>query len=205
MIPMPHGGEFSMRIITGEYRGRKLKTPKGNGIRPTSDKVKESIFNLLMNETYNRTFCDLFAGTGSLGLEALSRGAKRCYFCDNSRESIGIIKENVAHCGAETESIIIHGDYSRALSKIAEKIDVFLLDPPYNTGLYEKCFRLIERLDLLSLNGIILAEHASFDKLPDTVGGIAKIREKRYGKTTVSIYGFSVYATGKDSSREDDI
>lgn len=177
-----------MRIITGEYRGRKLKTPKGDTIRPTSDKVKESIFNLLMNETYDKIFCDLFSGTGSLGLEALSRGAKRCYFCDISRESISIVKDNVAHCNAGDRSIIIHGDFVRSLSKIVEKVDVFLLDPPYRAGLYEKCLELIERLDLLTLNGIILAEHASHDKVPDRVGGIAKVREKRYGKTTVSIY-----------------
>ena len=90
-----------MRVITGDYKGRKLETPEGWDIRPTSDKVKESIFNILMNDTYGAVFCDLFSGTGSLGIEALSRGAERCYFCDSSRESIRLTIHNLKHVGAE--------------------------------------------------------------------------------------------------------
>ena len=112
-----------MRVITGEYRGRKLETPAGYDIRPTSDKVKESIFNLLMGCIDDSVFCDLFAGTGSLGIEALSRGAERCYFCDKSRESIGIIKRNVQHCHAEEKSVILQGDFTKSLSRINEKVD----------------------------------------------------------------------------------
>ena len=87
-----------MRIITGEYRGRRLESPIGYDVRPTTDKVKEAIFNLLMNDIWDAVVVDLFAGTGNLGLEALSRGAKRCYFCDNSRESLNLIKVNIAKC-----------------------------------------------------------------------------------------------------------
>lgn len=177
-----------MRIITGEYRGRKLETPSGYDIRPTSDKVRESIFNLLMADTYGSVFCDLFAGTGSLGIEALSRGAKLCYFCDRSKESIGIIKRNIEHCGAEEKSIILQGDFTRNLNRIHEKIDVFLIDPPYRDGLYEKCLEIIENLDLLAVNGIIIAEHGSHDDVPEQVGRIVKVRQRKYGKTTVSIY-----------------
>ncbi|MDY2959747.1 MAG: 16S rRNA (guanine(966)-N(2))-methyltransferase RsmD [Hornefia sp.] len=177
-----------MRIITGEYRGRKLETPAGYDIRPTSDKVRESIFNLLMNDTYENVFCDLFTGTGSLGLEALSRGAKLCYFCDKSRDSIGIAKRNIKHCGAEDRAVVLQGDFTRNLNRIREKIDVFLLDPPYGEGLYERCLEIIENLDLLAVNGIIIAEHGSHDEIPERVGKIVRVRRRRYGKTTVSIY-----------------
>ena len=182
-----------MRVITGEYKGRKLETPVGNDIRPTSDKVKESIFNLLMNETYGRVFCDLFCGTGSLGIEALSRGATKCYFCDNSRESIRITKSNLAHCGAEEKAVVFFGEYTRCLNKIKEPVDVFLLDPPYRAGLYEKCLELISNLDLLASDGIIIAEHDSRIDMPETAGSLVKERERRYGKTKVSIYRTAAY------------
>lgn len=177
-----------MRVITGEYRGRKLETPAGYDIRPTSDKVKESIFNLLMGCIDDSVFCDLFAGTGSLGIEALSRGAERCYFCDKSRESIGIIKRNVQHCHAEEKSVILQGDFTKGLSRINEKVDVFFIDPPYGDSLYEKCLEMIENLDLLAVNGIIIAEHDSQDQISEKVGGFVRVRRRRYGKTTVSIY-----------------
>jgi 16S rRNA (guanine(966)-N(2))-methyltransferase RsmD len=179
-----------MRVITGEYKGRKLETPTGNDIRPTSDKVKESIFNILMNETYGRVCCDLFCGTGGLGIEALSRGARKCYFCDNSRASIDLARQNIGKCGAEKKSIVIHADYTRALERIDDKIDIFFLDPPYKAGLYENCLQQIDFLDLLSKQGIILAEHGAMDEMPETVGRLCKTREKRYGKTKLSIYRF---------------
>ena len=103
-----------MRIITGKYRGRKLETPFGNEIRPTSDKVKESIFNILMCDIEDAVCVDLFAGTGNLGLEALSRGASKCWFCDNERNSIDIIKRNIKYCKADNESIVLTGDYRKA-------------------------------------------------------------------------------------------
>ena len=125
-----------MRVITGEFRGRKLESPDTNDIRPTSDKVKEACFNILMNDIYGSVCCDLFAGTGSLGIEALSRGAERCYFGDNSREAVRLIKTNVAKCGAEERAVIINGDYKKVLKRIPEKVDIFFLDPPYRSGVY---------------------------------------------------------------------
>ncbi len=177
-----------MRVITGDYKGRKLETPAGSDIRPTTDKVKEAIFNILMNDIYGRVVCDLFSGTGGLGIEALSRGASRCYFCDSSRDSINLTKQNVRKCGAEDKSIIIAADYRRALSKIDGKVDVFILDPPYKAGLYEICLRQIDILDLLSEEGIIVAEHGSTENMPERVGDLVRAREKRYGKTKISIY-----------------
>ena len=177
-----------MRIITGDYRGRRLETPAGYEVRPTTDKVKEAIFNLLMHDIWDSVVVDLFAGTGNLGLEALSRGAKRCYFCDCARESLKLTKTNIAKCGAQDKSIVIAGDYSKALSKIREKVQVFLLDPPYKDGLYEKCLAQIEELDLLAEEGVIIAEHGERDFVPEQVGSLVKVKERKYGKITVSIY-----------------
>ncbi len=177
-----------MRIITGEYRGRKLETPIGNHVRPTSDKVKESIFNLLMNDIWDAVCVDLFAGTGGLGLEALSRGARKCYFCDNSRDSIGLIKKNIAKCNAQSKSVVLPGDFTRALSGLTEQADIFILDPPYKDGPYEKCLGLIDTLDLLTDEGIIIAEHGFRDELPEITGNLKRIKEKRYGTIKLSIY-----------------
>ena len=177
-----------MRIITGEYRGRRLESPAGYDVRPTSDKVKEAVFNIIMNEVWDATCVDLFAGTGNLGLEALSRGAKKCYFGDHSRESINLIKNNVKMCRAEDKSVIIAGDYSKILSRINEKVDIFFLDPPYKDGLYENCLEIIDSLDLLSEEGIIVAEHGVRDYVPETVGSLEIIKERKYGKIMVTIY-----------------
>ena len=177
-----------MRVITGEYKGRRLESPKGNSIRPTSDKVKESIFNLLMDETYGRVFCDLFCGTGSLGIEALSRGASRCYFADDSKESVRLTLRNLDHCNASDKAVVMQCDYSRALERIKEKVDVFLLDPPYRKGLYEKTLSLIDELDLLDYEGIIVAEHDSHQELPASAGDLVKVRAVKYGKTSLSLY-----------------
>ena len=193
-----------MRVITGEYKGRKLESPAGSDIRPTSDKVKESIFNLLMNDCYGAVFCDLFCGAGGLGIEALSRGASKCYFCDNSRESIRLTKSNLAHVGADEKAVVLFGEYTRALHRIKEPIDVFLLDPPYRAGLYEKCLELISNLDLLAPDGIIVAEHDSRGEMPEAVGDLIRVRERRYGKTTVSIYRHTAYAEKTGDPEEDE-
>ncbi|MGN0658732.1 MAG: 16S rRNA (guanine(966)-N(2))-methyltransferase RsmD [Emergencia sp.] len=180
-----------MRIITGEYRGRRLESPSGYDVRPTTDKVKEAVFNLLMNDVYDAVVVDLFAGTGNLGLEALSRGARRCYFCDNSRESLNLIRTNIGLCRAEDRSVVLAGDYTKTLSRIREKADIFLLDPPYKAGLYEKCLELIDSLDLLNEDGIIIAEHGVRDQVPETAGRLVKVKERKYGKIMVSIYRFA--------------
>ena len=182
-----------MRIITGEYRGRRLESPIGYDVRPTTDKVKEAIFNLLMNDIWDAVVVDLFAGTGNLGLEALSRGAKRCYFCDNSRESLNLIKVNIAKCTAQDKSVVLAGDYSKALGRIKEKVQVFLIDPPYKDGIYEKCLNQIDALDLLDEEGIIITEHGVHDPVPQQAGNLIKVKEKKYGKIMVSIYRHAAF------------
>lgn len=177
-----------MRIITGEYRGRKLEAPNGMDVRPTSDMIKEAMFNILMNEVYGAICVDLFAGTGNLGLEALSRGAEKCYFCDNSRESIKFIKSNIDKCGAKEKSKVIFGDYMKCLQRMTEKADIFFVDPPYNSGMYEKVLESIISLDLLADDGIILTEHDKYLEVPEKVGNLEVYKERKYGKKVLTFY-----------------
>ena len=130
-----------MRIITGDFKGRKIEMPTGYDIRPTTEKVKEAMFSIIGQRIYDSVCADLFSGTGNLGLEALSRGAEKCWFCDNNRESIKLIKQNIANCRAEEWSELVAGDYEKCLLRIKEsgdKVDVFILDPPYKTGLLQQ-------------------------------------------------------------------
>ena len=181
-----------MRIITGDFKGRRLEMPVGKDIRPTTEKVKEAIFSIIAGNIPGAVCVDLFSGTGNLGLEALSRGAEKCYFADNSRESLNLIKRNIEMCRAEEWSVVIPGDYERTLTRLGErgeKIDIFFLDPPYREGLYEKCFELIREYDLLAEEGIIVAEHGEREPLPEEIEGYIVLKQKNYGSIAITIYG----------------
>lgn len=177
-----------MRVISGEYKGRKLEAPLDMRVRPTTDKVREAVFDIIMNDIYGSVFCDLFAGSGAMGIEALSRGSRFCWFCDSDRDSIRLIKKNIISVGAKDMARVIAGDYKKALRKINGKIDIFFIDPPYESGLYESCLSQIEILDLLSDEGIIIAEHDIRNEMPESTGYLDLIKEKKYGKTALSIY-----------------
>lgn len=177
-----------MRIIAGDYKGRRLITPDDRNIRPTADKVKEALFSIIGEEIDGAVCCDLFSGTGNLGLEALSRGADKCYFADNSRQSLKIIKENIEMCRAGEYSRVIQGDYRKALSMISEKVDIFFLDPPYDRNLWEKAMQGIREEDLLREGGMIVCEHRKENLLEDEIAGFEKYKERRYGKVVLSIY-----------------
>jgi 16S rRNA (guanine966-N2)-methyltransferase len=179
-----------MRIISGELRGRKLLSPDSDKVRPTTDKVKEAVFNILAPYLEDAVVIDLFAGTGSLGLEALSRGAVRVYFVDKSKESINLVKENVKRCAAEDRSVILLYDFERGLERIPEKVDIIFLDPPYSKGFMEKSLSLISASMRLNEDGIVVAEHGKDEILPDRIGNLTKIKEKKYGKIMISIYSY---------------
>lgn len=180
-----------MRIIAGDFKGRRLFTPKDNRIRPTTDKVKESIFSMIASYLEDAVVIDLFSGTGNLGLEALSRGAVRCYFGDKSRESMELTRQNIACCKQENRSVTILGEYEYILGKIREKADLIFLDPPYKEGLMEDCIDIISKRSLLSEDGIIVAEHSAKELLADEISGFTKLKEKTYGTISVSIYGLA--------------
>ena len=177
-----------MRVIAGEFKGRKLETPLDNQVRPTSDKVKEAMFSILMNQVWGSTVCDLFAGTGGLGLEALSRGAKKCYFADQSRDSIKLLTENVKRCKATEQSVIFAGDFTRALERLREQVDIFIIDPPYGNGMEFKAMEIIARENLLAEDGVIVVEHDARDVMDDEIAGFTKFKEKKYGKVVLSLY-----------------
>jgi 16S rRNA (guanine(966)-N(2))-methyltransferase RsmD len=182
-------GGGRLRIIAGDFKGRRLFAPKDSRVRPTTDKVKESIFNLVAPYLEDAVVIDLFSGTGNLGLEALSRGASRCYFGDKSRESLDLTRQNIAHCRAQDQSVPILGEYDHVLRKVREHADLIILDPPYKEGLMEDCIKLISELSLLAADGVIVAEHGAKDPLPDELSGFVKIKEKTYGTIAISIYG----------------
>ena len=178
-----------MRIITGKLRGRKLKPPKNFDIRPTSDRVKEAIFSILdpyINE--NTIVADLFCGTGNLGLEALSRGAKRVYFSDVSRESIALAKENIIACDIGDQAVILAGDFKQNIRRISESVDIMLLDPPYSSRLLLQSLQTISESDVLKEEGIILCEHSSKEQLPEDVGNLHFLKIRKYGSVSVTLY-----------------
>ncbi len=177
-----------MRIIAGEFKGRRLRSPEDRRVRPTSDKVKEAVFSMLSPYLYDSTAADLFAGTGSLGLEAISRGARRVYFSDRDRRSIALIRDNVAHCRAEDRSVILCSDFRDALRRFCEPIDIVFLDPPYDSGFLTDALKEISDGGILSDGAVVVAEHAAGESLPETFGKLTKVKSKKYGKIGITVY-----------------
>lgn len=177
-----------MRVIAGKYKGRRLETPADYAIRPTTDKVKEALFSILTEKIWGSRVLDLFSGTGSLGLEALSRGAACCVFGDHSRESLRLIRENIAHCKAQEGARVVPGDFRKTLGSLTEQFDIILLDPPYGRDLLMPAFELIGQQGLLADGGIIVAEHRKEEVLSETLCGFSKVKERKYGIIKLSIY-----------------
>ncbi|MDR0905441.1 MAG: 16S rRNA (guanine(966)-N(2))-methyltransferase RsmD [Oscillospiraceae bacterium] len=176
-----------MRIISGSARGRKLETPKGDDIRPTSDMVKESIFNIIQFDVQSARVLDLFAGTGQLGIEALSRGAKSCVFVDASQDSLLLAKKNIAISGFSDVSEVFRSDAASYLSR-AGKFDIIFVDPPYETDLINVALEKITAFDILNERGIIVCESRVERSLPELDAPYRKTREYRYGKIKITTY-----------------
>lgn len=177
-----------MRIIAGTARGRKIRSPKGDHIRPVLDKVKEAIFNILYNIA-DLEVLDVFAGTGSIGLEAISRGAEGAVFIDKDREAISIIRENIRICGFEDSCKVIpkHANVAlKILSKEGAKFDIIFVDPPYLKDLVVPTINLISEFDLLKKDGLIISEHHPKEELTNLCSGLEVTDERKYGQTLVS-------------------
>ena len=177
-----------MRIISGSARGRRLKELQGMDTRPTTDKVKEALFNIIQFDIEGRQVLDLFGGTGQLGLEALSRGAERCTFTDQRREAAALIRENIKACGFQDQTHVVQGDAISFLSGCREKFDLIFLDPPYAADLLEQALTAIASFDICREHGIIVAESAADKVLPELPAPYRLYREYRYGKIRLSVY-----------------
>lgn len=176
-----------MRIISGSARGRRLKELQGMDTRPTTDKVKESIFNIIQFELEGRKVLDLFGGTGQLGLEALSRGSVHCTFVDQRRDAAALIRDNIKTCGFQEQTRVVQGDSLSFLASCREKFDVIFLDPPYQTDLLEKSMEAIAKFDILREHGIMVCESAADKVLPALEAPYEQGREYRYGKIKLTI------------------
>lgn len=177
-----------MRVISGTARGRKLKELEGLETRPTTDRVKESIFNIVQFDIEGRRVLDLFGGTGQLGIEALSRGAASCVFVDARRDAAAVIRENLKMTGLDSRAQVRQGDSLAYLQTSGEKFDLIFLDPPYQTQLLEQAVEAIARIDILNKNGIMVCESNLEKVLPDTDAPYIKGREYRYGKIKLTLY-----------------
>lgn len=177
-----------MRVIAGDYKGRVLYSPRDRQVRPTSDKVKEALFSIIGFDIIDAVCVDLFAGTGSLGIEALSRGAGKCYFGDHAGESIKIIKDNIEMCRAWDYSVVIHGDYQKTLSRIEGPVDIVFLDPPYSKHIFENIMKIIRENNIMADGGMIICEHDKNSEMEDEIYGFTKTKERRYGKVVLSFY-----------------
>ena len=178
-----------MRIIGGTSKGRKLAPVHGRGIRPTSDRVKESIFNILGGGLEDKLVLDLFAGTGNLGIEALSRGAARVLFVEKSRQALSLIQRNISQCGMEDRTEVLSTDALRAIGILNQRKEVFdliLMDPPYERGLVQRMLAKIETLGICHKDSILMVEHDRREPLPSRIPGWALFRERKIGDTLIS-------------------
>ncbi len=182
-----------MRIIAGIARGRRIDTPPGRNTRPTLDRVKEGMFGMIQFDIENRTVLDLFAGSGNLGLEALSRGAEREVFCDYSKETAAVIARNVKNLGFYDKARIYCCNSADALVRLAmagEKFSLVFLDPPYASGLLEGTIAHMKELKLLAPGCIIVAEHAFSTVVELDTATFAVRPPRKYGDVAVSIIRF---------------
>jgi len=177
-----------MRVISGSARGRKLKEPSGFSIRPTGDKVKESIFNIIQFDIEGRRVLDLFAGTGQLGIEALSRGAAKAVFVDSSADAIKLIKSNLDLCGFSDRAEVYARDALQFITG-SEKFDLIFIDPPYDAKIFDQVIIKIIEFDKLSDNGIIILEMNAAMQAPVAHAPYILAKEYRYGGSKIIKYG----------------
>ena len=180
-----------MRIIAGTAKGIRLKTPKGMKTRPTADRVKESVFGILAARPLDAEVLDLFAGTGNLGLEALSRGAASAMLVDKNSQSIKIMMENAILTDLAGMAVICREDVLQALRRLdgeGKSFDLIFCDPPYNLGLAPKVLQALETGGVMRDGGVLVLEHSRHEKLPDGLKRIVAYRIEFYGETVVSFF-----------------
>lgn len=178
-----------MRIITGSAKGLKLKTPKGLDVRPTADRVKESVFNIIAGLIPEARVADFFSGTGNLGLEALSRGAAIAVFVDSSFTSMNLLKENTARARLADRAVYLKSDAVSAIMKLSKEkqlFNVIFCDPPYNRGYVAAMLSGLDKSGLLYPGGCIVFEHSKHESIPSGLKNLQVSRSERYGETLVT-------------------
>ena len=177
-----------MRVISGKARGINLKTPAGMSTRPTADRVKEAIFSIIQFDLPGATVLDLFGGTGQLGIEALSRGAKSAVFVDESVAAYKLIQENLKRTKLEQYANIVRSDYSLYLKSCGRKFDIILLDPPYAEVFLENALKLITEIDILQSGGIIVTERPFEKDISLSFEGFSRSKDYKYGNTVITLF-----------------
>lgn len=175
-----------MRVITGFARGRKLQAPPGLDTRPTAEMTKEAVFSIIQFEIEGARVLDLFAGSGQMGIEALSRGAKFCVFVDNQKACLGIQRENLMSTQLQGHAKTMCTDVFSYLRECRDEFDIVFADPPYNSGMLEKLLPMLS--GVMSESGAILIESDKTEQMPEWAGEFALKKEYRYGKAKISLY-----------------
>ena len=177
-----------MRVIAGKAKGIVLKTPDGMLTRPTADRVKEALFSILQFDIPGTKVLDLFGGTGQLGIEAISRGAKSAVFVDAADAPCRLIKENLRRAKMETEGRVVRADYLQFLSQCRETFDIIFLDPPYAEVFLENSIKKISEIDILQSGGIIVTERPVEKALDLEIDGFSRSKDYKYGRTLITLY-----------------
>lgn len=177
---------WHLRVITGTAKGRRLQTPSGLDTRPTSEATKEAVFSIIQFEIEGANVLDLFAGSGQMGIEALSRGAKFCVFVDAARACRQVLRQNLSHTGLAAKARVVSTDADAFLKTGSGPFDIAFLDPPYGMGLAAKLLPQVAQV--MRPGGAILCETAKDDHLPGTAGEFVLKKRYRYGRTAVTLY-----------------
>lgn len=175
-----------MRVITGTAKGKRIAAPEGKDVRPTPERVKEGIFSAIQFDIEGRRVLDLFAGSGQLGIEALSRGAESAVFVDASALSVSLVEKNLAACGLKDKAKVVKSDYNSFTALKRDTFDIAFLDPPYNAGILAPALKAV--CPLMSDYGVIICEHPPEVKLPEEESGFKISKVYRYGKVLVTFY-----------------
>jgi len=188
-----------MRVIAGKFRSRSIKSLKGMALRPTSDRLRETLFNVLADRVTNARFVDAFAGTGAVGIEALSRGAREVTFIENHASAVALIRKNLQALGIQSLGNVLAIDALRGLQRLAESpaaisaiVDIVFLDPPYAaTEEYRRVLAFLGIAPFLGEGSVVIAEHSSSVELPEAFGRLRRVRVLRQGDATLSFYRFT--------------
>lgn len=177
-----------MRVISGKARGIALKTPDGMATRPTADRVKEALFSIIQFDIPGAKVLDLFGGTGQLGIEALSRGAKSAVFVDEREDACKLIRENLKRTHLESDARVVRSDYLQFLKNCKDSFDIILLDPPYAEVFLENSLKMITEIDILQSGGIIVTERPVEKGFSADFPGYTRSKDYKYSKTVLTIY-----------------